>query len=319
MKQLDVVTFGEAMAMFIADEPGRLHEVPHYTKALAGAETNTAIGFARLGLKSGWASKVGTDSFGKFIIAHLQKENVNIEQVLTDGRYPTGFQLKSKVFEGDPEVEYFRKGSAASHMSVEDFNEEYFLSARHLHMTGIPLGISEYTRAFAQHALNFMKKAGKSVSFDPNLRPTLWKSRDEMIAVTNNVAFQADTVLPGIHEGEILTGYQKPEDIAKFYLEKGVKQVIVKLGGDGAYYQTQTGQGTVKGYHVEEIVDTVGAGDGFAVGVVSALLEGLSIEDAVRRGNAIGALAIQSQGDSDGYPTRNRLVEYMNHQLNEVK
>ncbi|SFB20293.1 MULTISPECIES: sugar kinase [unclassified Bacillus (in: firmicutes)] len=319
MEQLDVVTFGEAMAMFIADVPGRLHEVSHYTKALAGAETNTAIGFARLGLKSGWASKVGADSFGKFIIAHLQKENVNIEQVLTDGHYPTGFQLKSKVFEGDPEVEYFRKGSAASHMSVVDFNEEYFLSARHLHMTGIPLGISEHTRAFAQHALNFMKKAGKSVSFDPNLRPTLWKSRDEMIAVTNQGAFQADTVLPGIHEGEILTGYQKPEDIAKFYLEQGVKQVIVKLGGDGAYYQTQTGQGTVKGYHVEEIVDTVGAGDGFAVGVVSGLLEGLSIEDAVRRGNAIGALAIQSQGDSDGYPTRDRLVEYMNHQLNEVK
>lgn len=319
MEQLDVVTFGEAMAMFIADEPGRLHEVLHHTKALAGAETNTAIGFARLGLNSGWVSKVGNDSFGKFIVRYLQKEKVNIEQVLVDDRYPTGFQLKSKVLEGDPEVEYFRKGSAASHMSVEDFNEEYFLSANHLHMTGIPLGISKHTRAFAEHALSFMKNAGKSVSFDPNLRPTLWRSHEEMIAVTNNVAFQADTFLPGIHEGEILTGNDKPEDIAKFYLEQGVKQVVVKLGGEGAYYQTQTKQGTIKGYHVEEIVDTVGAGDGFAVGVVSALLEGLSIEEAVRRGNAIGALAIQSPGDSDGYPTRERLVKYMNQQLNEVK
>lgn len=319
MEQLDVVTFGEAMAMFIANDPGRLHEIPHFTKALAGAETNTAIGFARLGLNSGWVSKVGADSFGKFIISHLQKENVNIEQVLVDGRYPTGFQLKSKVLEGDPEVEYFRKGSAASHLSVENFYEEYFLSARHLHMTGIPLGISDHTRAFAKHALTFMKKAGKTISFDPNLRPTLWKSQAEMIAVTNEMAFQADTVLPGINEGEILTGFSNPEDIAKFYLEQGVQLVVIKLGDKGAYYRTHTKQGMVKGYHVEEIVDTVGAGDGFAVGVISGLLAGLPIEDAVRRGNAIGALAIQSAGDSDGYPTYDRLVEYMNHQIIEVK
>ncbi|GAA3325526.1 hypothetical protein GCM10020331_057800 [Ectobacillus funiculus] len=71
------------------------------------------------------------------------------------------FQLKSKVTAGDPEVQYFRKGSAANYLSVDDFNEEYFLSARHLHMSGIPLAISAHTREFAKHALRFMKKAGK--------------------------------------------------------------------------------------------------------------------------------------------------------------
>src|SRR3954452_7703105 len=141
MQHLDVVTFGEAMAMFIANQPGPLYEVSQFTRELAGAETNVAIGLARLGLRSGWASKVGNDAFGKFIMERLKNENVNIDHVLVDRNYPTGFQLKSRVLKGDPEVQYFRKVSAASHMNVDDFNEKYFLEAKHMHMTGIPLAL----------------------------------------------------------------------------------------------------------------------------------------------------------------------------------
>lgn len=311
MQQLDVITFGEAMAMFIADERKALHEVDRFTRELAGAETNVAIGLSRLGIKTGWVSKVGADSFGKFIVHRLQKEEVNINQVLVDSSYPTGFQLKSKVLSGDPMVEYFRRGSAASHLSVKDFNEDYFLSAKHLHMTGIPLAVSEHTRAFAIHALQFMKKNGKTVSFDTNLRPKLWKSRDEMIRLTNDIATQSDYVLPGIHEGEILTGFKDPKDIASFYLEHGVQIVVVKLGEKGAFYKTEREEGFVSAYEVEEIVDTVGAGDGFAVGLISGLLENLAIHESVQRGNAVGALAVQSPGDNDGYPKRDQLFQYM--------
>lgn len=318
-QQLDLITFGEAMAMFIAGEPGRLHEISQFTMELAGAETNVAIGLARLGMKSGWVSKVGKDAFGKFIIGRLENENVNIRSVLFDDHHPTGFQLKSKVTEGDPEVQYFRKGSAASHLRVEDFNEDYFLGAKHLHMTGIPLAISNETRSFAKHALSFMKKNGRTVSFDPNLRPTLWAAQDEMIKEINEAAFQADYVFPGISEGEILTGYQKPYDIASFYLEKGSELVVIKLGGEGAYFKTANEEGTIPGFQVEKIIDTVGAGDGFAVGVISGLLEGLPIDEAVVRGNAIGALAVQSPGDNDGYPTKQELLEYIEKNLQGVK
>ena len=319
MQQLDAITFGEAMAMFMANQPGSLHEVNQFTRELAGAETNVAIGLARLGLSAGWASKVGNDAFGKFIVERLKNENVDIDHVLIDKDYPTGFQLKSMVLTGDPEVQYFRKGSAASHLSTEDFNEEYFLSAKHLHMTGIPLALSESARAFAKQALSFMKKNGKKVSFDPNLRPTLWTSQEEMIREINEVAFQSDYVLPGIAEGEILTGFKDPREIASFYLEKGVELVVIKLGAEGAFYKTATEEGTVRGFHVEKVVDTVGAGDGFAVGVISGLLEGLEVHDAVSRGNAIGALAVQSPGDNDGYPTKAELEKYIENQLEGVK
>jgi 2-dehydro-3-deoxygluconokinase len=236
-----------------------------------------------------------------------------------DGHFPTGFQVKSKVVVGDPEVQYFRKGSAASQMGVNDFQEDYFLSANHLHMTGIPLALSNQTREFAKYALEFMKKNNRTVSFDPNLRPSLWKSKAEMVKATNEIAFKTDTFLPGILEGGILTGFSSPQDIASFYLDKGVKLVIIKLGEEGAYYKTLNDEGTIKGYNVENVIDTVGAGDGFAVGVISGLLKNLPIREAVLRGNAIGALALQSPGDNDGYPTSHQLDQYMKNHLQGVK
>ena len=82
----------------------------------------------------------------------------------------------------------------------------------------------------------------------------------------------------------------------------------MKLGPEGAYYADGRSQGRVPGRAVARVVDTVGAGDGFAVGVISALLEGLPLAEAAARGNAIGARVVQFPGDSDGLPTREELA-----------
>lgn len=309
---LDVITIGEAMAMFIASENGDLASVEHFVKRIAGAELNVATGLARLGLKVGWVSRVGNDSFGRFTRQQLETEGVNSCLVTTDPRYPTGFQLKSKTGDGtDPEVEYFRKGSAASHLSVADFNHDYFGSARHLHLSGVAAALSDSALALSKYAAQEMKRWGKTLSFDPNLRPVLWSSEHEMIKQLNTLASYADWVLPGISEGKILTGYSQPEAIADFYLEMGVKAVIIKTGSDGAWYKTAEGdQGQVAAIITDNVVDTVGAGDGFAVGVISALLEGKTLPQAIKRGNKIGSLAIQVAGDSEGLPTRAALGDF---------
>ncbi len=306
---LDVITIGEAMAMFVATKTGELSAVDQFMKRVAGAELNVATGLARLGLKVGWVSRVGNDSFGQFVLDTLKKEGIETAGVTLDGRYPTGFQLKSKVTDGtDPIVEYFRKGSAASHLSVEDFNPVWFTAARHLHLSGVAAALSPSSYALLDHAAGAMKAAGKTISFDPNLRPVLWKSEAEMVEKLNHLAFQADWVLPGVKEGQILTGEKTPEGIADFYLNRGVKAVILKTGAAGAWFKTADGeQGAVAAVKVENVVDTVGAGDGFAVGVVSALLEGKTLHQAITRGNIIGSLAIQVQGDSEGLPTREQL------------
>ena len=138
MENLDVITIGEAMAMFVATETGDLAEVEHFMKRVAGAELNVATGLARLGLKVGWVSRVGNDSFGRFVLQSLAKEGIDSHAVAIDNRFATGFQMKSKVENGtDPIVEYFRKGSAASHLSPDDFRADYFTSARHLHLSGV--------------------------------------------------------------------------------------------------------------------------------------------------------------------------------------
>ncbi|MCL2895374.1 sugar kinase [Brenneria tiliae] len=303
---LDVVTFGEAMMMFVATQAGELHQVEQFIRRAAGAELNVAIGLARLGLKSGWVSRLGNDSFGRFILATLEKERVDCQTVTIDDAYPTGFQLKSRSENGtDPMVEYFRKGSAASRLSPADFDDAYFGAARHLHLSGVAAALSPSSYDLSAHAAQWMRSRGKTVSFDPNLRPVLWRSQQEMVTQLNKLAFAADVVLPGLKEGRILTGLTTPQAIADFYLNGGVKAVVIKTGEEGAYYQTAAGEkGVVPALRVNNVVDTVGAGDGFAVGVVSALLEGMAISKAAARGNFIGARAIQVIGDSEGLPTR---------------
>ena len=111
----------------------------------------------------------------------------------------------------------------------------------------------------------------------------------------------------GIAEGRTLTGLHEPEDIAAFYLERGARAVVIKLGAEGAYWRSADGEGRVPGVKVEHIVDTVGAGDAFAVGVLSGRLEGLSWPATLARANWIGAQAIQVVGDIEGLPRREQL------------
>lgn len=138
-------------------------------------------------------------------------------------------------------------------------------------MSGIFPGISDTAEETFRALFKRLNENNILTTFDPNLRP-LWKSHDYMVKTINELAGYADIVLPGVEEGKILMGSDDPEAIADFYL-KG------------------------------ERTNTVGAGDGFALGVITALLEGKSLRSAVMRGNAVGALQIQTPGDNDGYPT----------------
>ena len=309
---LDVVTFGEVMAMFVATESGPLERVSNFHRALAGAETNVAIGLARLGHRVGWVGRVGEDPFGRFALAELAGNGVDTTVASVDPEAPTGFQLKSRADGGDPDVAYFRKNSAGSRLTPSPATDSYIAAGRHLHVTGIPLALSPCTRAFTLRAISIAREAGMTVSFDPNLRPGLWESPEEMIRVTNNVAATADWVLPGLTEGRLLTGLPgaDADEVARFYLDRGAQRVVVKAAVQGATLHT-TGQRWDRPIFPVEVVDTVGAGDGFAVGLISAHLDGLPVEAALERAAAIGALATTSSGDKDGLPDRQALAAFL--------
>jgi len=304
MSDIDILSFGETMAMFVAEQTGDLAQAGHFEKRIAGADSNVAIGLSRLGFNVAWLSRVGDDSLGRFVVATLEREGLDCRHVAVDPAQPTGFQLKSREDTGnDPVVEYFRRGSAASHLSCAAIVPE-LLRARHLHATGIPPALSQATAELSRQLMNEMRAAGRSVSFDPNLRPSLWPSTHKMIRDINALACLAHWVLPGLSEGRLLTGFEDPADIAAFYLDQGVEAVAIKLGPHGAYYRSHLDQGFVAAVPVAKVVDTVGAGDGFAVGLISALLENLSLAQAVQRANWIGSRAVQSRGDMEGLPLR---------------
>lgn len=305
----DAVLFGEMMLMLVADRPGPLESIATFHKRTAGAETNVAIGLARAGLRVGWASRLGADSMARYLLGEMRREGVDCARVVSDASQPTGFLFKGRVTEGDPPVEYHRKGSAASHMAPADIDVDWLTGARLLHVTGVFPAISASALATTRRAVELVRAAGGTVSFDPNLRPTLWESPGTMRRELNALAFQSHWVLPGLEEGRFLTGEQTPEGIAAFYRSHGAPFVAVKLGPDGAYFDSANGRGHVPAFPVAQVVDTVGAGDGFAVGVISALLEGRTATEAVRRGAWIGARAVQVLGDTEGLPTRAQLEE----------
>ncbi|MFG6666863.1 sugar kinase [Halomonas sp. HNIBRBA4712] len=317
-----VLTFGEAMGMLVAQSPGPLDSVEHFQRRLAGADNNVAIGLARLGFRVSWLSRVGRDSMGEYIRRTLTAEGIDDRYIVTDPAHSTGLVFKERAENGaDPRVEYFRRGSAASHLSTVDADAVDFASLDHLHVTGITPALSESALALTRRLMERARANGATISFDPNLRPTLWSSEALMRDTLNELAGLADWVLPGLAEGERLTGADTPETIADFYLERGASAVIIKLGPEGSYYRGRLDGKleslSVAGQPVERVIDTVGAGDGFAVGAISALLEGLPPARALARGNLIGAQAVQVVGDMEGLPSRATLetLESNNHSI----
>lgn len=309
-----VILVGEPMALFIAEEKGKLDTVTTFKRSAAGAEMNVAIGLKRLEHEVCYITKLGKDPFGKYMIDFLNKEGIDTSKICFDDHFPTAFQLKEKTDERDPEVAYYRNGSAASNIRVDDVDQIDMKGFDHFHLTGIFPAISESSRATLLYLIEKAKNSGLSTSFDPNLRPSLWKNKDQMVEMINKIAVRCDTVLPGINEGRILTDYENEKDIADFYLAKGVKNIVIKMGPQGAYVKTQTEEAYIKGYHVNRIVDTVGAGDGFAVGFLSGLLEKETIEHCVDRANAIGAIQVMNASDNEGLPTREELFKFMRNQ-----
>ena len=307
---------GEPMGLFIAQECGGFDSVEGWDLKTAGAELNVAIGLSRLEHGVGYMTKLGNDPFGQRIINCLESNKISTDLIQKVDDHFTGFMLKSKVEEGDPAIFYFRKNSAASTLNGKDVKKLDFKDYDWIHATGITAALTDDTRDALEKLIEVARNNNMVYSFDPNLRPQLWPSQKVMADYMNYMASKADYFLPGIKECEICIGINDPEKAAKKYLELGAKCVIIKLGKDGAYYDNGKESAYVEGFKVDKIIDTVGAGDGFAVGVISALKEGLSLKEAIRRGNAIGAIQLTSKGDNDGLPTRDELARFMNGDKN---
>lgn len=306
-----IILVGEPMGLLIAQEEGALDSVTGYSLAVAGAEFNVAVGLSRLGQKATYLTKLGQDPFGKRIVQVLSDNKIGTEFITYSKEQTTGFMLKGRTSVGDPEIFYYRKGSAASTLSKEDVDQIDFSSYSYLHMTGILPALSESTREASSYLMEKAREHGLLICFDPNLRPQLWNDQEKMIQVINELASKADVVFPGVAEGKILMGSDDPKKINEFFIKNGAKTVVTKCGGSGAFVTSGEKEFMSPGFDVDKVIDTVGAGDGFAAGTINGLMEGLSIEEAVQMGNAVGAIQVTSRGDNEGLPTTEELNTFI--------
>jgi len=310
----ELITIGEPIVTFGSRDLNQgLVDSINWFKFLGGAELNVMIGATRLGHSTEYISQVGSDPLGQYAIEEIARHQVGSQYVSTDPYYWTGHQLKELVDKGDPKTYNFRRDSAAAHLNKEKIDAVDFTGVKYAHLSGIFPAISKEARESFHYFAEKLIEKGIHTTFDPNLRPALWESKEVMVETINELAAYGEIVLPGINEGKILVGTEDPEAIADFYLANSelTHTVVVKLGAEGAYVKLNSGEAyTVPGFLVEKVVDTVGAGDGFALGLLTALMEDLPLKEAVHRGCAVGALAVMTPGDNDGYPTQEELKAF---------
>ncbi|MFC4402751.1 sugar kinase [Gracilibacillus xinjiangensis] len=315
---MDVVTLGESMILLTPESNGPMRYAATFSRKIGGAESNFAIGLARLGFKTGWISKVGDDEFGRAIISFIRGEGVDVSQVKSDRNAPTGIYFKELRNRTDVRVQYYRNESAASTLSKTDICEEYIAQASYLHITGITPALSESCYEAIKKSMIIAKNNEVKIIFDPNLREKLWTSKEKAKQVMLEIAAQADIVLPGLSEAAYLFGEEEPEVYGSNLLELGAEIVILKAGKKGTYYFTKEQSGFVASFPVDQVIDPVGAGDGFAAGFTSGLLDGIAIEEAVKRGNAIGAMVTMVNGDVEGLPEKNEIDRFLKPNNDDV-
>lgn len=313
---MDIITLGETMVLFTPNKTGMLRYMDQFSAQIGGSESNVAIGLARMGHKVGWISRLGNDEFGRKIFQYLRGEGIDLSQVEFDNNFPTGIYFKEMLNSEEVRVQYYRSNSAASHMQPGDLNEKYIASAKYLHISGITPILSDGCYEAILKSIEIARKSSVKVVFDPNLRRTLC-SESSCKDILLEISSKADIVLPGKAEGQFLTGEASPENIAKILHENGSSNVVIKLGEKGAYYSAGGDEGYLPAHPVKQVVDPVGAGDGFAAGVLSGLLDGLDIKKSVHRGTVIGSLVTMVLGDIEGLPDRSRLEGITNQLSNE--
>ncbi|MFC4323650.1 sugar kinase [Litchfieldia salsa] len=311
MNKFDVFTFGETMVLFQAEQMLPLEYIHHFPKQIGGAESNVAIGLARLGHSVSWFSKLGNDPFGRYIHKYIRGEGVDTSSCLFTDEATTGIFFKEKLSPEEVNVYYYRKNSAASLMEPSDLNEEYIKQAKLLHITGITPALSESCYQTVLRAIEIAKSEKIKIVFDPNLRLKLW-SVEKAKQVFNEIATHADMILPGLDEGQFMTGKTEVEEIAEALMGKEDKTIIIKLGAKGAYLHTKNEKQYIEGFPVKQIVDPVGAGDGFAAGIISGILLEEPLPLVVKKANAIGAMVVGVNGDIEGLPTLPKVERFMN-------
>ncbi|MEV7191354.1 sugar kinase [Streptomyces sp. NPDC093510] len=301
----DVLTLGETMVALRGSGPLKLGG--SMDVSIAGAESNVAIGLARLGHTVRWAGAVGDDEAGELVLRTLRAEGVDVTSATRDPEAPTGLLLFEPRLPDVTRVHYYRAGSAGSRLAPEAV-EAAFTAApppRVLHLTGITPALGPSAAEACRRALRLAREHGTQVCLDVNFRSRLWSSERAAAELRDWIPY-VDVLIASDDELPLCLDAASERSAAGLLMDRGVREVVVKLGADGATAHTAEGELHSPAREVRA-VDAVGAGDAFVAGYLSALLDGTDVAGRLDRAVTTGAFAVATHGDWEGAPTRTEL------------
>ncbi len=299
---IDILCLGEPMVEFNDQRNGT------FLYGFGGDVSNVAVAVARQGVRAGMATRVGTDSFGDDLMALWANEGIDTMAVIRDSDAPTGIYFVRHGPDGH-RFEYRRAGSAASRMSPDTLPRAAIRGARCLHLSGISQAIGETARAACDAAITEAKDAGAIVSYDPNLRLSLWSLEDARETIHHTAAL-CDIFLPGLDDAVLLTGLNDPEAIIAFYLGLGAGLVALTLGENGAIIGDANGMTHIPACTVEA-VDASGAGDCFDGAFLARILTGETPVDAATYAVHAAALSVQGYGAITPIPDKKSVQDFL--------
>jgi sugar/nucleoside kinase (ribokinase family) len=309
----EIIALGEILVDMIPSKQGHYRTVSHFEKCFGGAPFNFAVGVSRLGGKPGAICAVGDDQFGDFLVETLRANGVDTSQVkIKKARTTLAFVIRSSG--GERAFFFYRKPwteTADTMLSPEDIDPAYISRGKILHCSGVILSHNPARKA-ALKAIEVAKRANLMVSFDPNLRLDLWKSKKKLLDVYDEVMQQADILLMSKDEATLLFKRTDLEEISRIIFGKySPKYVAIKLGSEGCCVFSARGEKIQDPAFKVRVKDTTGAGDAWASGFEEGIVEGKDLKSCVKIANATAALSVSGIGAISSIPSRDRVSEFL--------
>lgn len=296
----ELLSIGECMIELYSDQP--LEQAETFQKSLAGDSLNILVSAQRLGTSTGYITRVGSDPFTDYLLNTWKAEGIDTSHAKqVDGFNAVHFV--AQLPDGDREFVYYRKGSAPSTMQPSDLDADYIASAKIMHVSGITQAISETSRATALRAAQIANESGVAVSYDPNYRHQLWSTDQAREAMEEIIPYVTYFLPSSPADTLALMDTEDPREMAKHFVDRGVKIVSVTGGEDGVVVATKGETFQMAPITPDEVVDTTGAGDAYNGGFLHGLLNGMSVKQAAVLGSITAGLKIRGRGALTTMPT----------------
>ena len=270
---------------------------------VGGEAVNESMAAAKLGVKTGILTSLGKDEAGDMIVAALQRCGVDTGLIIRSAQHPTPV---TTMFVRDDGT---RKSVTNSAHRYNFHPEQYagsFSGAKALLLGSLfraPFDDPDIIHAVLQAA----KAAGQTVFADTKLPNFRKLSLDDLAGSLDLI----DYITPNEDEAKYYSGKQDPEAMADIFLDYGIRNVVIKLGGKGCFFKN-TQVSLQLPPHKIKAVDATGAGDNFLAGFASEILRGSTPQEALAFANACGAICTTAVGAATALQSREQVLKFMN-------